>query len=95
MSTKYKIILMYDIPTNTKEEKKYFQKFNKSIKKIGFMMLQQSVYVRSINSKEEYQTIKNKLEIIESDNTNIRLLLLTQNKYETIEILSGKETICY
>ncbi len=93
MSSKYKTILFYDFACRTKKEKREFQRFNKGIKKLGFMMIQKSVYVRSIKSKEEYANIKARIMIRENNNNDIRIVLLTNSKYEEIEMISGQETL--
>lgn len=47
MSYRYmRIILFFDLPTKKKSEVTAYRKFLKNIKKLGFYMLQESVYVK-------------------------------------------------
>lgn len=92
MNTKYVILLFYDIPNTNKEEQKKYLKFNKYIKSIGFIMMQESVYIMNINTKERYMTIKRDLKITAPINSNIRSLLITNNVFEKVEVISGEKT---
>ena len=48
---KMRILLMFDLPSVEKEDISINQKFVKELKKIGFYMLQYSVYTRNIQLK--------------------------------------------
>jgi CRISPR-associated protein Cas2 len=82
MNTSYIILLFYDIPNNDKIERERYTKFNNFIKSIGFIMLQESVYMKSISNKQTYKPITRDLKLIAPDNSNIRTILITQNNFE-------------
>lgn len=91
MSFKYKIILMYDLPSKTSCEKRKYREFNKHIKRLGFIMFQHSIYVKTINGKEEYTTIKQKLNKYSAPRYNIRTLMISETKFNTMDRISGEE----
>lgn len=41
-----RVLVMFDLPTETAENRRNYTKFRKYLIKSGFMMMQQSVYVR-------------------------------------------------
>ncbi len=92
MNTKYVIFLFYDIANTTKEEARAYTKFNKYIKSIGFVMMQESVYVKNINSKDKYTIIKRDLKLVSPKKSNIRSLLITNNIFENLELINGEQT---
>jgi len=58
---KMRIILLFDLPSIEKDDIANNQKFVKKIKKIGFYMLQFSVYVKSMINQSEYERIIKKV----------------------------------
>ena len=41
-----RILVMFDLPTETSEDRRNYRKFRKNLIKNGFIMMQESVYVR-------------------------------------------------
>ena len=46
------LFVFFDLPTNTKTERRHAAQFRKALEKDGFTMMQYSVYVRHCASKE-------------------------------------------
>ena len=46
------LFVMFDLPTNTKVERRNATLFRKALEKDGFTMMQYSVYIRHCASKE-------------------------------------------
>lgn len=90
---KYKILLIYDIPVSSKENRKKYQKFHKYIIHSGFLMLQESVYVKSMNTSESYSKLKSELKTLSPSNSNIRILKLTDKTFEKLEVIRGNQTL--
>ena len=44
---------MFDLPTNTSEDRKNYTRFRKSLIKLGFDMLQYSVYARITKNNDD------------------------------------------
>lgn len=82
-------LLFFDLPTLTNKDKKNYRDFLKQIKKMGFYMIQESVYVKmSINQKASENT-KNKINSILPDKGNIILLSITEKQFNSMDILIG------
>lgn len=92
MNTKYVIILFYDIPNTDSEQQRKYAKFNKYIKSVGFVMMQESVYLKNVNSKDKYAVIKRDLKMISPDESNVRSLLVTEKLFNNIELINGVQT---
>ncbi len=92
MSTKYIILLFYDIPNSTKEENVKYIKFRKYIKNIGFIYLQESIYLKNLNNKESEKVLKRDLKMIAPKDSNIRTILLTEKQFDKMYIVNGEQT---
>lgn len=55
-----RVILFFDLPAVEKEDVSNYNKFIKNIKKIGFYMLQYSVYTKFLINESEYQRLSKK-----------------------------------
>ena len=93
MSRFMRLIIMYDLSTETKIDIKEYSHFHKHIISRGFIMMQYSIYMKVLNAptKKEYeiQAIKKKL----PSNGNIRVLTITDKQYHDIKLLRGGKSI--
>jgi len=87
-----RLFVFFDLPTNTKKQRKEANKFRNMLIKEAFMMLQYSVYVRVCRGQEMVNKYISKLEEKLPSNGNIRVLQITDKQYERIKILVGEET---
>ncbi|HET8962544.1 MAG TPA: CRISPR-associated endonuclease Cas2, partial [Chitinophagales bacterium] len=46
------VLVLFDLPTETAEERKIYAKFRKNLLKDGFAMFQFSIYLRHCSSRE-------------------------------------------
>lgn len=46
------VFVFFDLPTETKKQRKEYARFRKSLQRDGFTMLQYSIYIRHCNSRE-------------------------------------------
>mgnify|MGYP000264015746 CR=1 FL=1 len=46
------VLVFFDLPTDTKKDRKNYTRFRKDIMKDGFQMFQFSMYIRHCSSKE-------------------------------------------
>ncbi|MEZ5195926.1 MAG: CRISPR-associated endonuclease Cas2 [Bacteroidales bacterium] len=46
------VFVFYDLPTETKKDRKNFTRFRKGLQDDGFTMMQYSIYTRHCNSRE-------------------------------------------
>ncbi|WP_066234719.1 CRISPR-associated endonuclease Cas2 [Heyndrickxia sporothermodurans] len=88
-----RLLLFFDLPMNTKEERRIYSKFRKYLINNGFTMLQFSVYAKIFpNRTSLFQYIdglKRNLPVKGS----IRIMAVTEKQYEKMLILVGGKTI--
>jgi len=84
------VFCSFDLPTNTKEERKIASEFRLLLLKSGFSMFQYSVYARPSASIEHANAIINK--VIESlpQKGNVMLFRITDKQFEKILMIFSK-----
>lgn len=87
-----RLFCMFDLPFETKREQKEYRVFRKHLLENGFVMLQYSIYYRTLpnrSSLKKYEwTLKEKL----PDNGNIRLLYVSETQFQDMILLAGSRS---
>ena len=84
-----RIVLFFDLPTLTEKNRKEYARFRKFLIKTGFMMLQESVYVKlALNATTN--TLMNNLEKNKPEEGLIQILLVTEKQYSKLYMLLGE-----
>jgi len=84
-----RILVFFDLPVKTKPERKTATKFRSFLLKDGYHMLQFSIYARTCNGNDAVEKHKKRLYEAVPDNGSVRLLVITEKQYQSIEILVG------
>ncbi|MCL2386450.1 MAG: CRISPR-associated endonuclease Cas2 [Defluviitaleaceae bacterium] len=84
-----RILVFFDLPVKTKAERKVATKFRNFLLKDGYHMLQFSIYARVCNGTDAVEKHKKRLYNSVPDNGSIRMLVITEKQYQSIEILVG------
>lgn len=84
-----RMIVFFDLPVKEKAAQKQATKFRNFLLKDGYTMLQYSVYTRVCNGYDSVETHENRLKMSLPDNGSVRLLVITEKQYESIQILLG------
>lgn len=92
MSINYIGLLMYDFPMKTGKERKEYTIFRKEIIKRGYYQIQKSVYIVSTSTKEKLYIIEKQLSMLVPKKSSVRTLILTDEQFNKIQILSGELT---
>ena len=82
-------LLFYDLPTLTSNDLKNYRKFTKCIKKLGFYMIQESVYVRMSLDPQSMESAVAKVKLQLPPNGNVLLLNITEKQFSSMQILIG------
>jgi CRISPR-associated protein Cas2 len=85
------VIVLFDLPTETKEERKDYSKFRKFLLEDGFVMMQYSVYMRHSSSDENAMVHINRVKCILPPNGEIRIIKITDKQFSKIEVFYGKK----
>jgi len=84
------IVAMFDLPTDTKAERRDYTRFRKVLLKDGFAMMQFSVYIRHCASEENTAVHSQRIENALPAGGEVRLLCITDKQYERMKIFWGK-----
>jgi CRISPR-associated protein Cas2 len=87
------VLVFFDLPTETKKQRKAAQKFRKELLDDGFTMFQFSIYLRHCPSRENAEVhitrVKNKL----PEQGHVGILKITDKQFGMMELFySQKET---
>lgn len=82
-------ILIFDLPTLTKKNLKNYRVFVKSLKKLGFYMIQESVYVKMNLNQQIADSTLNKIKQISPSEGSIMLLTITEKQFSSMKIILG------
>lgn len=87
-----RILVMFDLPTRTKKNRKEASKFRSFLLKNGFDMLQFSVYMRICKGRECIETYMRRVKQNVPKKGSVRVLPIPNSFYERMEIIIGKKT---
>ena len=73
-----RLMVMFDLPTDTSQQRKQYRQFRKKLLNEGFIMIQYSVYVRVCTTEKQYSDMHFLLgdEIEEVRNSSKRTIVL-------------------
>lgn len=92
MSYRYmRLILFFDLPSVTKEEKRLFSRFVKQIKRNGFYMLQESVYVKLALNKQIIDSTIDKVNKLLPPNGYVIVLPITEKQFNNMTVMLGDD----
>jgi CRISPR-associated protein Cas2 len=86
------VLVMYDLPTVTKKEKKLAAKFRKQILSDGFTMFQFSMYVRHCPSRENAEVHIMRVKKIVPEEGLVGIFHITDKQFGDIQIFRGKKS---
>ena len=84
-----RMLVFFDLPVTTKAERREATRFRSFLLKDGYHMIQYSMYARVCNGTDAVHKHKQRLKRSLPDNGSVRLLVITEKQYESVEILLG------
>lgn len=85
------IIVMFDLPTDTKAARRAYTDFRKSLLIDGYTMMQYSIYMRHCSSDENAKVHSNRVKKALPDDGEVRILKITDKQFGCIEVYFGKK----
>lgn len=85
------VFVFFDLPTETKKDRKEYARFRKSLLKDGFAMLQYSIYVRHCNSRENAEVHIKRVKSFLTEKGEIIIFTLTDKQFGMMEFFRGNE----
>lgn len=87
------IVVLFDLPTDTKQAKRQYTYFRKALLEDGFAMMQYSVYYRHCASKENAEVHLQRTRTTVPPDGEVRLMQLTDKQFSRMEVFSGKRRV--
>jgi len=84
--------VFFDLPVKTKAQRREATRFRSFLLNDGYHMIQYSVYARVCNGTDAVEKHRRRIKNNLPDNGSIRMLVITEKQYETIDILLGRLT---
>ncbi|GAB4276085.1 MAG: CRISPR-associated endonuclease Cas2 [Coriobacteriia bacterium] len=87
-----RLMVFFDLPTRTPEERKVYQRFRNFLLKDGYHMIQFSVYARICGGMDRLDKHMTRLKANLPDRGHVRCMSVTEKQYAAMQILLGEET---
>lgn len=87
-----RMIVFFDLPTETSNDRKIYAKFRKLLINEGFIMLQKSVYAKLALNNSIVNSMKDKIYKNKPPKGIIQLLVITEKQFSEIEYVIGKSS---
>ena len=85
-----RILVFFDLPVETGEERRAYYLFRKALIKEGFLMLQESVYCKLITSPSMENSVKHMLQKNKPEKGLVQTLTITEKQFVRMEYLVGE-----
>lgn len=87
------ILVHFDLPTDTKTDRKNYALFRKRIMADGFVMFQFSMYIRHCSSKENTEVHIKRVKSILPTKGHIGILSITDKQFGAMEIFRSQAPV--
>jgi len=85
------LLVLFDLPTETKKDRKAYALFRKNLIRDGFTMFQFSIYVRHCASFENAEVHKKRVKSFLPKLGQVGIICITDKQFGNIEIFSGQK----
>jgi len=84
------VMVFFDLPTNTKKERKQASLFRKRLQQDGFSMFQYSIYTRHCASRENAEVHIKRVKSFLPPDGHVVIMQITDKQFGMIEIFYSK-----
>src|SRR5690554_433529 len=85
------VLVFFDLPTNTKKDRKNYNIFRKKLIQDGFTMFQFSIYLRHCASRENAEVHIKRVKSILPPTGQVGILCITDKQFGKMELFVGKK----
>lgn len=85
-----RVIVFFDLPVETIEDKRNYRQFRKHLIRSGFIMLQESVYAKLALNYTQVEQIVAEVKKKKPAQGSVQILSVTEKQFSKMELLSGK-----
>ena len=86
-----RILLFFDLPTDTLKDRKIYSKFRKLLINEGFIMMQESVYTKLALNNSVVNSVKDKIYKNKPPKGIVQMLAITEKQFNSIEYIVRKK----
>lgn len=91
MSYRYmRLIVFFDLPTDTSQQRREYNSFRKFLIRSGFVMMQESVYSKIVLNATAAAAAQESIRKHKTSGGLIEMLLVTERQFERMEIVVGE-----
>ena len=87
------ILVLFDLPTETKKDKKGYLVFLKNLNKDGFNMFEFYIYVSNFASSENAEVHIKRIKSFLPEYCQVGIMCITDKQFENIELFYGKKIL--
>lgn len=87
------LLVLFDLPTETKRDRKASVDFRKKLIRDGFTMFQFSIYVRHCASRENAEVHKKRVRQFIPMHGKVGIMCITDKQFGDIELYYGKKPV--
>lgn len=84
-----RMIVFFDLPTETAENRRNYTRFRKFLIKSGFMMMQESVYCKLALNQTVVSSIAESIRRNKPPQGLVQLLVITEKQFSKMEFIIG------
>lgn len=85
-----RILVFFDLPTETLENKREYRKFRKLLIKNGFLMMQESVYCRMLITPNAGKAVADIIRKNRPSSGIVQIMTVTEKQFSNMEYISGE-----
>ncbi|MCD8237254.1 MAG: CRISPR-associated endonuclease Cas2 [Prevotellaceae bacterium] len=85
------VLVFFDLPTETKKDKKAYADFRKNLQRDGFTMFQFSIYIRHCASSESSEVHIKRVKSFLPAYGNVGILCITDKQFGNIQLFYGNK----
>lgn len=84
------VLVLFDLPTETKKDRKVYSDFRKNLQRDGFTMFQFSIYLRHCMSMENANVHLKRVKKFLPEKGHIGIICITDKQFGMMELFYGK-----
>lgn len=85
-----RVMIMFDLPVTTAEERKEYTRFRKYLIKSGFLMLQESIYCKIVQNQTMANLVVDNVKKNKPLSGLVQVLKITEKQYSKMEFIVGE-----
>lgn len=85
-----RVIVFFDLPTETLQNRREYTRFRKYLIRNGFMMMQESVYCKLVLNQTVMETVMDNVRKNKPSEGLIQMLMITEKQYSKMEFVLGQ-----